>query len=736
MYELIICEKPAAAKKIADALASGKALKDGGTSPFYKITRGKKDIIVACAVGHLYGLDQEKNSWNFPVFDIKWQPSGKLKKGAAFTTKYLTTIKKLAKEATEFTIATDYDVEGEVIGLNVLRYACKKKDANRMKFSTLTKEDLVEAYEKKSKTLDWGQANAGETRHFLDWYNGINYSRALTSAYKSTGGFKIMSIGRVQGPALKTIVDREKEIKAFKPVPYWQIELQGKVNEGNLIAWHIEDKFWDRKEADKVMGNVKGKRKGSVAGVEKKQFKQQPPNPFDLTALQVEAYRVFKIQPKNTLSIAQELYTSGYISYPRTSSNQLDPKIGFSKIVNLLSQQGKYLELCRKLSGEKLTPNNGNKKDSAHPAIYPTGVVPNVEGYNEKIYDLIVRRFLATFGEAATRETMKIKVDVNKEMFVAKGTRTVDKGWHEFYGDYIRIEEEELPQVKENDKVDVKKINLYAKETQPPKRYTPSSIIKELEKRELGTKATRAAIVDTLFQRQYVHGINSIEASELGIHTIDTLEKYVPKIVDEALTRHFDSEMEEIRQGKKDKEQVLEEAKKDITDVIKDFKKNEKIIGESLKQAHWKAKDTMNTIGSCPNCKDGNLMIRSGKYGAFAACSGYPKCKTTISLPNGANINSTKKQCEICGYPIVKQIKKKSAKDFCLNPDCKSKDIEGEAGKLAKDIEKGKVEKKCPNCGKPMVLRKSLYGSFLGCSGYPKCKTIEKLENKEEKKKE
>ncbi len=730
MTELILTEKPQAAFKMATALAEGKVIKEFlNKVPYYKITRGKKDIIVACAVGHLYGLDEKKKSWDFPVFDIEWQPAYETKKSAAFSRKYLQTIKKLCKEANEFTVATDYDVEGEVIGLNVVRYACNQKDAARMKFSTLTKEDLIEAYENKSKRLDWGQANAGEARHYLDFYNGINYSRALTSAYKTTGGFKVLSIGRVQGPALKIIVDREKEIKAFKPVPYWQIELKGNVKDGDIVAWHINDKFWDKKEADKVMKNVKGRKEGKVSKVEKTQFKQLPPNPFDLTALQVEAYRVFKIQPKDTLAIAQDLYTSGYISYPRTSSNQLPPKIGYSKILSLLAKQGKYKVLCSSLLKGKLWPNNGNKTDPAHPAIYPTGIVPGVDERAAKIYDLIVRRFMATFGAPALRETMKINIDVNKEIFIAKGTRTIEKGWFVYYGNYVRLEEEELPKVKENDVVDVKKITMHDKETQPPKRYTPASIIKELEKKGLGTKATRASIIDTLFQRHYVHGTKSIEATELGINTIETLEKYVPKIIDEELTRHFENEMEEIREGKKKKEDVLDESKEAIIKVVGDFRKHEKEVGESLKKAHWQARDAMATLGSCPNCKEGVLMMRKGKFGSFAACNKYPKCKTTFSLPNNARIVSANKNCAICGYPMVKEIRKKSAREFCLNPNCKSKYVEGKAGKEAKAVAKGKIEKKCPKCGENLVLRSSIYGKFYGCLNYPKCKYTEKLEN-------
>src|SRR3989338_852299 len=237
MYELIICEKPAAANKIAEALADGKAIKENYQGvPYYKLTHGKKDIVVACAVGHLYGLSEKvKKGWIFPVFDIEWQPVSENSKGAAFTKKYLNTIKKLAKDANEFTVATDFDQEGEVIGLNIIRYLCKKKDANRMKFSTLTKDELRESYKNKSKHIEWGQAESGEARHFLDFYNGINYSRALTAAIKSTGAFKIMSTGRVQGPALKIIVDREREIRAFVPKPFWQIQLNGEYQNQAIV---------------------------------------------------------------------------------------------------------------------------------------------------------------------------------------------------------------------------------------------------------------------------------------------------------------------------------------------------------------------------------------------------------------------------------------------------------------------------------------------------------------------
>jgi DNA topoisomerase I len=728
MTELIITEKPSAAKKVAEALADGKpTLKKNKQATYYELTHDKKEIIVTSAVGHLYGLaEKNKKGWNYPVFDIEWRASYKSSSDLKYIKNYIDNIAKLSKTVKEFTIACDYDVEGEVIGLNVVKYACKKKDANRMKFSTLTKPDLVKAYDNKLKHLDWGQAHAGETRHFLDWYYGINLSRALTASVKAAGSFKVMSSGRVQGPALKLLVDREREIQKFVPVPFWLIRLDGDYNKAVVEAWHHKDKIFEKDVVEKVMKVIKNEKEAKITKIKRIKRNQLPPTPFNLTDLQSESYKVFKITPKETLAIAQVLYLAGVTSYPRTSSQQLDPKLGFQKIFNGLLKQPMYQELCKNLMSRKvLKPNNGKKTDPAHPAIYPTGLAPKtLKPREQKVYDLIVKRFMATFADAAIRETMEVSLDVKEECFITKGTRTVEENWHVFYKPYVKLEEITLPDMKENEVVSIKKISKLDKETQPPNRFNQSSIIKELEKRNLGTKATRADILDRLFQRGYVEGVK-ITVTKLGMETLEILEKYAPTIVDEKLTADFEAEMEKIREGKQEPEKVLEKAKKFLTKLLADFKKKEKDIGKEILKSVRETQDIQNLVGKCPKCDDGKLMIRHGKFGKFIACGKYPECSTTFNLPKTGLIKNTENSCEACQHPMILIIQKgKRPQEMCINAECKTK-IKPEEEKAAKELEK--IEKKCPKCGKLLTLRKGFYGQFLACPGYPKCKYTESL---------
>ena len=283
----------------------------------------------------------------------------------------------------------------------------------------------------------------------------------------------------------------------------------------------------------------------------------------------------------------------------------------------------------------------------------------------------------------------------------------------------MRLEEITLPKVAEGDSLSIKKIELQAKETSPPKRYTPASIIKELEKRGLGTKSTRAQIVDTLFQRNYVTGGGSIEVTEIGMKTEELLERHMPKIVDDQLTSHFEAEMDEIREDKKQPKEVLEEARQVLTTVLAEFKHHEQAIGEELGTALADTWIKESTVGKCPNCDKGTLVIKRGRFGRFVACDQYPDCKTTFALPSNALTKVSEKACEQCQHPMILVIRKgKRPQELCINQACPSKKMEM-TKKQASDLD----TKACPKCGEgKLTLRKSIYGEFIGCSRYPKCR--------------
>jgi len=703
---LIITEKPQAAEKIAAALSGGKdnRYSDNGIS-YYEFQKDGEHIIVACAVGHLFSLSQDVKGSNYPIFEVSWKPNFEVRK-KDFTKKYYTNLQKLMKRAKEIIVATDYDIEGEVIGYNIVRFIGHQKDAKRMKYSSLTKNELEEAFQKASPTIDWGQAMAGETRHFIDWYYGINLSRALMNSIKTTSKFKIMSIGRVQGPALKLIVDKEQEIDKFKPVPYWKIfidvkEKKDKTNQVKLR--HVKDIF-DEKELPKFE-----KLKGEECEVVTTKNTQTiiPPFPFDLTTLQTEAYRFFSISPARTLQIAQGLYLAGIISYPRTSSQKIPEAINPKAILKKLAKAFPQVKLCT-----RAVPVEGKKSDPAHPSISPTGEsAGKLEAEDKKIYDLIVKRFIACFCSDAVVENKtitataesKVKDKTEKLLFKERGAEIKEKGWMEVYE--ARLQEKELKDM--NGIADILKVEIEKDETKPPKRFSPASIISELEKRGLGTKATRANILETLYDRDYISDNKSIKATPLGINLIQTMEKYSPIIIDEKLTKDMEKDMEAIRVSKKDldkkQESVLRKARVALTDISEDFHKKEAKIGEELmkaEEAHWAQQKIDNELIECPVCKKGKLAIKFNPRfkRSFIACNAYPDCKTTYPLPPGmikkVETEGKLKLCDKCNFPLLMRLMKgKRPWIFCFNKVCPSREEQAANAKKQDEAEEKVAEK-------------------------------------------
>lgn len=726
MTDLIICEKPNVAKKIAEALGKPKKKSNNGV-PYYELERNGKKIIVASAVGHLFTLEEKTGEKNkkkkfgeYPIFNIDWIPASKIK-GKEYVQKYINTLKKLAKEADDFYIASDWDIEGELIGYHALYYCCGKTNAKRMRFSSLTKKEIVKAYENPDE-IDFGLVDAGDSRHRVDWYYGINVSRALMQSIRAVNRWQTMSTGRVQGPALSFLVDRELEIRNFVPKPYWVIDALLK---DNLNAIHEKDKFWDEKEANEIYNKIKDEKEAIVSNIKKTKKKIKPNPPFDLGTLQREAHRIFRFSPKKTQEIAQKLYEMGICSYPRTSSQKLPKDENYIKdILTKISKHSDYKKYAETILKENRKPIEGKKSDPAHPAIHFVDIPKEPLSDDEKkLYDLIVRRTLATFWDNAEREYVNVVLNIGGENFKLSGSRTVKEGWHEIYY-FTRFDEKELPSLRKNSKIPVEKINIERKETKPPKRYTMASIIKELESRELGTKATRADIVEKLVKRGYLIEDGSLKVTDLGIAVIETLKKYCPEIIDEQMTRELEKKLDRLQKRTIKKETVLKDAENKLRKILEEVKKKEKEIGKELVEKIDATNKSLKTVGKC-KCGGDLIIIRTKGKKRFIGCTNYPECNITYPLPQKGRIKVLNETCEVCGSPLITIDKQK----VCINPDCPSKISKEDR----KEIEKSeKVEKTCPKCGGKLVIKKGIYGVFLGCENYPKCRYTEKLNGKNE----
>ena len=676
--ELIVAEKPRVAEKIASAIGENVERKAYNGVYYYETTHKGTEIAVAPAVGHVYTLVEREKTRGYPVFDIEWVPSYQASKEAAYTKNYVELLQKLAKKADTFVSACDYDIEGSTIAYNVFRFATTIREGRRMKFSALTKEDLYDAYEARTD-FDFNNAYAGETRHIVDWYYGINLSRALMGALHSASRYRVLSIGRVQGPALSMMAGLEKDIRAFVPTPYWELTASIK----GVEFMHKTSRFLSEGDASSALGRTKDQ--GTVKEVDVRD-QEVPPGPnFDLTSLQVEAYRLFGFAPSRTLELAQSLYEASLITYPRTSSQQLPASIKIPPIISALAKDPEYSALAKKITEKKwFKPLQGKKEDPAHPAIHPTGQGTSPSGPEKKLYDLIVRRFLSSFAPNAKRQRNRVEVDAGGEPYAASGSRLIEKGWTEFYGEYYTPEDVELPPFSTGERVDLLDKKSTKKETKPPKRYTQASIISELEKRHLGTKATRSVIVDTLFKRGYTGGTKSIEVSDFGLKVMEVLQKYAPEITDENLTRKMEDEMELIQEGKLDKDKVLAESKEILTQILDKWKGSEAKIGAELADALKLTQERENILGECDKCHKQLRIIRMRDKRQFVGCTGYPDCRNAYPLPPGSVVTPARKPCPACGKPLINVKKIRTRYTMCVDPKCPSKADWGKKKEAAK----------------------------------------------------
>jgi len=680
-YTLVICEKPDAARKISDALSGGESRSEQveGTTVF-RFNRKGEEFVVCAAQGHLYGVsDPTGERTVYPVFDVEWYSSDLVDEDSASAARRISAVRKLALGASKFVNACDFDVEGETIGYNLLRYACggKEKSALRATFSTLTEEDLVRAFDDLKPPLEQGLARAGRARHTIDFIWGANLSRALSqSALGSGHRYRTVSVGRVQGPTLGFLVEREREIRTFVPVPYWKASGTFERNGMKLMAGYTRDRIETKQSADKIREECLG-REAVAAAVRRSTVMVRPPVPFNIGDLQKEAYRAFGYTPGRTLQIAERLYLGALISYPRTGSQKLPPSIKFRGIIQSLGRIPEYTAHAANLLKEESKPVQGVKSDAAHPAIHPTGERPkrSLEVSESAVFDLVVRRFLAAFGPSARRELAEATLAVGEHEFRLAGGRTVFPGWMRYYGRYAGYRDVEVPPVSEGDRFRVVGVALEEKFEQRPPRYNQSTLLEKMERKEIGTKATRADIIATLVRRGYVSGEN-MEVTDLGLSVVETMTEYAPSIISTELTREIEGELEAIEGGSRGEAELLRETVRSIVGQLAELNANEEVVGREIDSALTASVARSFVLGKCPICKTGDLRVIRSKATKkrFVGCSNFSSgCRASAPLPQKGTLRTASKPCERCSWPVVYVAGGRRPWRLCVNPNCPGK---------------------------------------------------------------
>jgi DNA topoisomerase I len=668
---LIISEKANAAKKIAQFLAEGP-VKEGKhrSVPHHTFTwKGEESVSVGLK-GHVLNPEfpEEYSNWQ------KVEPSELIdaeilksvsEKGVA------NAVKSLAKKADRVVIATDFDREGELIGVEALSLAFEANPrlidhVERSRYSALTKGEVTRAFD---NLLDVSRelADAGEARQDIDLIWGATLTRWVSRATKRYGS-AFLSVGRVQSPTLVLIAERERERRAFVPEPYW--ELVGTLRNGGdpFAVHHAHGRFKDEAEARKAHQNLTDT--ATVTGVKQKSATRPPPTPFNTTGFLTSAASL-GIGPSRAARIAEDLYTDGYISYPRTDNTVYPRSLDLHEVLGQLKRVegvGQYAE--RLLASDKLSPTRGKRETTDHPPIYPTGYASRKALRDDqwKIYQLVVRRFLATLSGPAKTLRTTLRFDSGGEPLTTSGTVVTEEGWLGVYF-YGRRADEELPALNEGDEVDVVEAEVLSKETQPPGRYGQGRLIKLMEDFGLGTKATRPNIIQNLYDRGYVHD-DPLIPTEKGIALARALKDFASEIASHEMTSELETSMDAISEGKTSKENVVDESRDVLRRVYENLTEAEKEFADIV----WDGIRGDETLGKCPESGHNLIIRRNRKSGKrFVGCQGYPECRVTYPLPQKGTIIPLHTQCDACGSPEIKVLGGKRPWVTCINMDCPKK---------------------------------------------------------------
>jgi len=700
---LIITEKHNTAKRIAGILfgSASKMVRVNGVN-----TYGAGDEVVIGLSGHVVGVDfpEEYNSWqktdarDLIHAEIVTVPDRR-------NAKIVSALKTLGKKADTVTIATDYDREGELIGveaLNIVKGSNPKIEADRARYSAITPAEIKNTF-KNLTAIDFNLAAAGESRQIIDLVWGAALTRYLSVTSKRLGK-RFLSVGRVQSPTLALIVDREKEREAFVPKPYWELYA---VHKEGFTSKHRKDRFWEKDEFDQVLLKVKDAKEGTVSDVKKGKRTEKPPTPFNTTEFIRAASRI-GLSPANAMRIAENLYTNGFISYPRTDNTVYPASLDLKELVSMFLKS-EFGEYASKLLKKPLKPTAGKKESTDHPPIHPASLASRKQLKPDewKIYELVVRRFFATFADATLWKTLRVIIDIKGEDFVANGAVLVEPGWRYYYP-YHESEDRILPDLKTGQVLGIEKFETESKTTKPPGRYGQARLIKVMEDLGLGTKSTRHEIIQKLYDRAYVHG-TPIQPTKTAYSVVDTLEKYAKMVVVPDMTSKLEGDMSDIADGKITEDTVITESKEMLDSIFDDLVTNKEKIAEGLRDGLY----TDTVVGPCPEC-GADMVVRPSRFGMFIGCTGYPDCKFALSIPSSkyGMVIVTDKVCEEHNlHRLMIAIAGKRPIDVGC-PYCNHLKWE-EAEKAGNDPVVGP----CPECGSDLVAKMSRSGGrFIKCT--------------------
>jgi DNA topoisomerase-1 len=684
--KLIIVESPAKAKTIKNFLG--------------------KEYEVVASKGHI--RDLPKTSFGIKIEDDKFIPQYRVTKDHQLTAKEL---KEKAKKADEIYIATDEDREGEAIGFHIAHVIGKKpEELPRIVFHEITKSAIKKALQN-PRRLDINRVNAQQARRLLDRIVGYKLSPLLNKKIQ-----KGLSAGRVQSAALKLVVDREREIKEFKPKEYWTIEGIFKKIKADLIKYHGKKlKKFDISNKDDALKIVKELKplEYEVSKIEKKITTSKSPAPFMTSTLQQVASSELGFSPRKTMQIAQKLYEgvktpvgeTGIITYMRTDSLNIAKE----------AQDAAVEFIKENIGAEYAEPKTYEKKaknaQEAHEAIRPVDVrltpddLKNYLTKDElKLYTLIYNRFLASQMKDAKFETQNIYLTNEKGEFKISGKKLIFDGFYKVYGKPSA--DTLLPEFSEGERLKPEDVKAIQHFTKPPERFTEASLIKQLENLGIGRPSTYAPTITLLQNRNYVEVKDRrLYPTEIAFNVIGVLEKHFPDIVDANFTANMEEMLDEIAGGSKDWQEMLREFYYPFMELIE---KGEKEIPSQ--------KIAKPTGEFCPECGS-PLVIRKGRFGEFIACSAFPKCRYTRPLEKEEKKVDVK--CDKCGADMVIKRGKRGEFLACSNyPECKN----------TKPLNPPEVleDVKCPECGGDIIKRESKRGEFYGCSNYPECNFISK----------